>query len=154
VFILLVNWPPAPLPGKSTLYKKIPQLLNTTANTTAHHVQQHHPPMPPTKAMDAITQNRRGHPNATPLSTPWYSSVVRSGRARERRHCLMGCIFWAKFGQQGGLIPWPNCNGRTELDRLSRSKKSTIPQSTVGGLLMFGESAGGWNGGPVCGGGN
>jgi hypothetical protein len=41
-------------------------LLNTTANTTAHHVQQHHPPMPPTKAMGAITQNRRGHPTATP----------------------------------------------------------------------------------------
>jgi hypothetical protein len=37
---------------------------------------------------------------------------------------------------------------------LSRSKKSTIPQSTVGGLLMFGELAGGWNGGPVCGDGN
>jgi hypothetical protein len=30
-------------------------------------------------------------------------------------------------------------------------QKSTIPQSTVGGLLMFGESAGGWNGGPVSG---
>ena len=41
-------------------------LLNTTANTTAHYVRQHHPPMPPTKAMGAITQNRRGHPTATP----------------------------------------------------------------------------------------
>jgi len=51
----------------------------------------------------------------------------------------------------GGLIPWPNRDGRTELDRLSRSNKSTIPQSTVGGLFMFGESAVGWNGGPVCG---
>ena len=27
---------------------------------------QHHPPVPPTKAMGAITQNRRGHPTATP----------------------------------------------------------------------------------------
>ena len=51
----------------------------------------------------------------------------------------------------GGLIPWPNRDGRTKLDRLSRSKNSIIPQSTVGGLLMFGESAGGRNGGPVCG---
>jgi hypothetical protein len=42
------------------------KLLNTTANTTPHHVRQHHPPMPPTKAMGAITQNRRGHPTATP----------------------------------------------------------------------------------------
>jgi hypothetical protein len=41
-------------------------LLNTTADTTAHHVRQHHPPMPPTKAMGAIKQNRRGHPTATP----------------------------------------------------------------------------------------
>ncbi len=50
-----------------------------------------------------------------------------------------------------GLIPWLNRNGRTELDRLSRSEKSTIPQSTVRGLFMFGESAVGQNGGPVCG---
>ena len=48
----------------------------------------------------------------------------------------------------GGLLPWPNRDGRTKLDRLSRSKKSNLPQSTVGRLLMFGESAGGWNGGP------
>jgi hypothetical protein len=41
-------------------------LLNTTANTAPHHVRQHHPPMPPTKAMGAITQYCRGHPTATP----------------------------------------------------------------------------------------
>jgi hypothetical protein len=110
--------------------------------------------MPPTKAMCAITQNRRGLPAATPLSMLWYSGVVRFGRARERRHRLLGCIFWAKFGRRGGLIPWPNRDGRTKLDRLSRYKKSTIPQSAVGGLFMFGESAVGWNGGPVCGDGN
>ena len=49
------------------------------------------------------------------------------------------------------MIPWPNRNRRTELDRLSWSKKSTISQSTVGGLFVFGESALGRNGGPVCG---
>jgi hypothetical protein len=27
---------------------------------------RHHPPMHPTKAIGAITQNRRGHPTATP----------------------------------------------------------------------------------------
>ncbi len=91
--------------------------------------------MPPTKAMGAITQNRRGLPTATPLSTSWYSGVVRFGRARERWHRLLGCIFWAKFGRRGGLIPWPNHDGRTELDRLSRSKNSTILQSTVGCLV-------------------
>jgi len=47
----------------------------------------------------------------------------------------------------GGVLPWPNRDWRSKLDRLSRSKKSTIPQSTVRGLLMFGELAGGWNGG-------
>ena len=42
-------------------------------------------------------------------------------------------------------------------DRIGPSipvQKSTIPQSPVGGLLMFAQSAGGWNGGPVCGDGN
>jgi len=48
---------------------------------------------------------------------------------------FIGCIFWAKFGRRGGLIPWPNRDGRTKLDRLSRSKKSTIPQSTCLGPL-------------------
>jgi hypothetical protein len=65
-----------------------------------------------------------------------------------------GCIFWSKFGRRGDLIPWPNRDGRTKLDHLSLSKKSTIPQSTVGGLFMFSESAVGRNGGPVCGDGN
>jgi hypothetical protein len=63
----------------------------------------------------------------------------------------MGCIFWAKYGRREGLIPWPNPDGMTEVDRLSRSKKSSIPQSTDGGLFVFGESAVGQNGGPVCG---
>jgi hypothetical protein len=42
-------------------------------------------------------------------------------------------------------------------DRIGPSipvQKSTKSQSTVGGLLMFGESAMGRNGGPVCGNGN
>jgi hypothetical protein len=67
---------------------------------------------------------------------------------------FIGCIFWAKFGRRGDLIPWPIRDGRTKLDRLSRSKKSTIPQSTAGGLFVFSESAVGRNGGPVCGDGN
>jgi hypothetical protein len=67
---------------------------------------------------------------------------------------FIGVHILGKFGRRGGLIPWPNRDGRTKLDRLSRSKKSNIPQSTVGRLLMFGESAGGWNGGPICGDGN
>ncbi len=40
---------------------------HTKFNYTMNSAPQHHPPMPPTKAtMGAITQNRRGHPTATP----------------------------------------------------------------------------------------
>ena len=56
---------------------------------------------------------------------------------------FIGVHILGKFGRRGGLIPWPKCDGRTELDRLFRSKKSTIPQSSVMGLFMIGESAGG-----------
>ena len=65
---------------------------------------QHHPPMPPTKAMSAITQNRRGHPTKTPSSMSWYSGVVGFGRARERQNRLLGCIFWAIFDRRGGVV--------------------------------------------------
>jgi hypothetical protein len=58
MFILLVNWPPAPLPGKHMKQKNtIPQHSSTQHNREHHHVRQYHPPMPPTKAMGAITQN-------------------------------------------------------------------------------------------------
>jgi len=80
--------------------------------------------MPPTNAMGAITKNRRVLPTATPLSTSWYSGMVRFGRARERRHRLIGCIFWAKFARGGGLIPWPNRDGQAYLDRLDVSQFS------------------------------
>jgi hypothetical protein len=67
---------------------------------------------------------------------------------------FIGVHILGKIWPAGGLLPWPNRNGRTKLDHLSLFKNSTIPQSTVGGLLMFGESARGRNGGPVCGDGN
>ena len=40
--------------------------IENTHNSHMNSAPQHHPPMPPTKAMGAITQNRRGHPTATP----------------------------------------------------------------------------------------
>ncbi len=103
--------------------------------TTDYGAPQHHPPMPPTKAMGAITQNRRGLPTATPLLTLWYSGVVQFGRAREQWHRLLGCIFWAKFGWRGDLIPWPNRDGRTKLDRLSRSKNQPYHNQPSGASL-------------------
>ncbi len=75
-------------------------------------------------------------------------------RAIERRLSLIGYVFRAKFGRLGDLIPWPNRDGRAELDHQSRPKKSTIPQSIVGGLHMFRELVLEWKGGYVCGDGN
>ena len=95
----------------------------------------HHPPMPPTKAMGAIKQNRRGRPTTTPCSTFWCLNMVGFLRAIERRLRSIGYIFRTKFGWRGDLIPWHNQDGRAELVRLSRSKKSTIPQSTDGCLV-------------------
>ena len=92
----------------------------------------------------------------------WFSSVKQrerqtfsenGGRTSKIKY-FIGVHILGEIQPAGGLIPWPNRDGRTELDCLSRSKNSTIPQSTVGGLFMFGESAGGQNGGPVCGDGN
>ncbi len=40
-------------------------------------------------------------------------------------------FFRTKFGWRVDLILQPNCDGQAKLVRLSRSKKSTIPQSTV-----------------------
>ncbi len=113
----------------------------------------HHPPMPPTKAMGAIKQNRRSHPTTTLCLTFWCSNMVGFLRAIERRLRLIGYVFRTKFGWQGDLIPWPNRDERGELVCLSLLKKPTIPQSTVGCLV-------GWRigrvteGGYVCGDGN
>jgi hypothetical protein len=78
--------------------------------------------------------------------------LIRTGKGAAAP--FIGVHILGKIRPAGGLLPWPNRDGRTELDRLSRSKKSTIPQSTVRGLFMFGESAVGRNGGPVCSDGN
>jgi len=109
----------------------VTQEQNITSTTKLPHNHEHnrdHLPVPPTKAMGAITQNRRGRPAGL---TSCYSGVVRFRRARRerRRRYLLGCMFWAKFGRRGGGA---NRDGRTGLNRLSRSKKPTIPQSTVG----------------------
>ena len=84
-------------------------------------------PCPPTKPLGAIKRIHRVHPTSTPYPTSWCSGVVGFLWAIERRLCLIEYNFRAKFGRQGGLIPWPNHDGRAKLDRLSRPKKSTIP---------------------------
>ncbi len=92
-------------------------------------------PCPPTKPLGKIKQNRHVLPTPTPFSTSAYLGVFVFGQAMEWWLCFRGCIFWAKLGLWGDCIPWRNCGGRAEFDRLSRSKKSTIPQSTVGCLV-------------------
>jgi hypothetical protein len=129
-------------------------LLNTTANTTAPC---------PTAPSAFASYKGYGCNNAKPSQPPHRNTMidvvvlgcglVRTGEGAAAP--FIGVHILGKIRPAGGgLLPWPNRNGRTKLDRLSWSKKSTIPQSTVGGLLMFGESAGGWDGGPVCGDGN
>ena len=58
----------------------------------------------------------------------------------------MGCIFWAKFGRRGGLIPWPNRDGRTiltvPLDATSQQHHNQLATA-----LARAETAGGWRGG-------
>jgi hypothetical protein len=123
-----------------------------------HHeygAPQHHPPMPPTKAAGRIKQNHRGYPTATPLSTLEYSGVVRFGWARERRHRLMGCMFWAEFGR-GGVAPWPNRESRWA-DLIGPSiPAEKINHTTINRRwpLYVRRLAVGRNGGPVCGDGN
>ena len=100
-------------------------------STTPQHNRKHNRAPCPTAPSAHASYKGYGFNNAKQPRPPHRATmigVVRFGRARERRHRLLGCIFWAKFGRRGGLIPRPNRDGRTELDRLSRSKNSTIPQ--------------------------
>ena len=114
-----------------------PARIENTCYSSHHENMVHHSTIRPASYKGYGCNNAKPPrpPHCNTISMSWYSGVVRFLRAIERRHCLMGCIFGVKFSRQGGLIPWPNRNGRTKLDRLSRSKKSTIPQSTVGGLF-------------------
>jgi hypothetical protein len=109
--------------------------------------------MPPIKATGGIKQNRRGIPTATPLSTSGFSGVVRFGRARERRHRLMGCMFWVKFGRRGfdtlAELQWADLIGPS-------IPAEKINHTTINhrGPLFVRRLAVGRTGGPVCGDGN
>jgi hypothetical protein len=98
-------------------------------------------------------KNRRGRPPATSLSTSWNSGVVRFGRARERRHHLMECIFWEKFGQGGfdtlAESQWVDLNGPSIL-----AEKINHTTNNRRGPLYVRRLAVGRNGDPVCGDGN
>jgi len=48
---------------------------------------------------------------------------------------FIGVHILAKFGWRGGLIPWPNRDWRTELDRLSRSKNQPYQNQPSGASL-------------------
>ena len=96
-------------------------------STTPQHNRKHNRTPCPTAPSAHASYKGCGFNNAKQPRPPHRTTmigVVQFGRARKRRHRLLGCIFWAKFGRRGGLIPWPNRDGRTELDRLSRSKNN------------------------------
>ena len=133
-------------------------LLLTTPQHNRKHIRAPCPIAPSTHASyKGYERNNAKLPRPPYRNTMINVVILRCGPTRMGEGAaapLLGFIFWAKFGRRGGLIPWPNGDGRTKLDRLSWSKKSTISQSTVGGLFVFGELAVGRNGGPVCGDGN
>jgi hypothetical protein len=106
--------------------------------------------MPPTKAMGGIKQNCRGHPTATPLSTSGYSGVVRFGRARERRHRLMGAYSGQNLAGEGfdtlAELRWEDQIGPSIL--AEKINHTTINRR---GPLNVRQLAVGRNGRPVCG---
>ena len=135
------------------------QKIATTPQHNREHSRTPCPPAPSTHASyKGYGCNNAKLPRAPHRNTMIDVMVPRCGPIRTGEGAAATFIWvhiLCKIRPAGGLIPWPNRDGRTELDRLSWSKKSTIPQqSTVEGLFMFGESAGGRNGGPVCGDGN
>jgi hypothetical protein len=67
---------------------------------------------------------------------------------------FIGVHILGKIRPAGWFVTLAESRWEDQIGPSNPVQKSTIPQSTVGGLLMFGESAGGWNGGPVCGDGN
>jgi hypothetical protein len=99
--------------------------------------------MPPTKAMGAITQNHRGHPTIDVVVLGFGPIWTGEGAAAP----FIGVHILGEIRPAGGF------DTQAE-SRWEESKNSTIPQSTVGGLFMFGELAVGRNDGPVCGDGN
>ena len=67
---------------------------------------------------------------------------------------FIGVHILGKIWLAGGFDTLAKSRWEDQIGPAIPEQKSTIPPSTVGALLMFGESAGGWNGGPVCGNGN
>jgi hypothetical protein len=131
-------------------------------STTPQHNRKHNRAPCPTAPSAHASYKGYGFDNAKPLRAPPRNTMmdvvvlgcgpIRTGKGAAAP--FIGVHILGKIRPAGGFEPWPNRDGRTELDHLSRSKKSTIPQSTVGGIFVFGESAVGRNGGPVCGDGN
>jgi hypothetical protein len=72
---------------------------------TMNCAPQHHPPMPPKKAMGAITQNHRSHPHRNTMIIVVVLGCGPIWTGKGAAHCLLGCIFWAKFGWRGVFYP-------------------------------------------------
>jgi hypothetical protein len=138
------------------------KIISTTPQHNHKHNRKHNHTPCPTAPSAHASYKGYGFNYAKPPRPPHRNTMInvvllgcgpiRTGEGAVAQ--FIGVHILGKIWPAGGLIPWPNRDGRTELDHLSRSKKSTIPQSTVRGLFMSGELAVGRNGGPVCGDGN
>jgi len=144
------HWPPAPLPGKAHETKKYHNSRDNREHNRA-----------PCLTAPSAHASYKGYGcnNAKPPRPPYPNTMINvvvlgcapiqmgEGAAAP----FIGVHILGEIRPAGGFDTLAESRWETELDRLSRSKNSTIPQSTVGGLLLFGKSAGGRNSGPVCG---
>ena len=136
--------------------------LSKNYHNTPQHNRKHNRAPCPTAPSAHASYKGYGCNNVKPPQPPHRNTmidivVLGCGPIRTGEGAVapfIGVHILGEIWPAGGLIPWPNREGRTKLDRLSWSKKSTISQSTVGGLFVFGKSAVGRNSGPVCGDGN
>jgi hypothetical protein len=112
-------------------------------NTPQHNRKHNRAPCPTAPSAHASYKGY-GCNNAKPPRPPYRNTMInvvvlgcgpiRTGEGAAAP--FIGVHILGEIRPAGGLLPWPNRDGRTKLDRLSRSKNSTIPQSTVRGLLI------------------
>ncbi len=96
-------------------------------STTPQHNREHNCAPCPTAPSAHASYKGYGCNNSRPLRTPHPNTIIgvvvlgcgliQMGEGAAAP--FIGCIFWVKLGRRGGLIPWPNYDGRTELDHLS-----------------------------------
>ncbi len=130
-----------------------------TSTTPQHNCKHNRAPCPTAPSVNASYKGY-GFNNAKPLRAPYRNTMmdvvvlgcglIRTGKGAAAP--FTGVHILGEIWPAGGFDTLAELQWE---DRIRPSipvqKKTTIPQSTVGGLFVFGESAVGRNGGPVCG---